>query len=144
MPKKPTKVLIIEDDPFLLNIYSTKFEGEGYEVILAENGELGLKLASQKPDIILLDIMMPKLDGFGVLEGIKKKKELSKIPIILLTNLSQSTDVDKGLAMGANDYLIKAHFMPSEVVSKVEKILGKKKDGSKQKNKEDYSMDIKV
>jgi len=128
------RVLIVEDDPFLRSIYSTKFKGQGYEVILAENGEAGLNLSSkEKPDIILLDIMMPKIDGFRFLEKIKKKKEEAKIPIILLTNLSQKKDIDKGLAMGADDYLVKAHFMPSEVVEKIEKLI-QQKDISKAKN----------
>ena len=133
MPKKQgqQKVLIVEDDAFLINIYSTKFEGEGYTVFVAENGEEGLKKAfKEKPDIILLDILMPKLNGFGFLEKIKVEKEFNEIPIILLTNLSQNKDIEKGLAMGANDYLVKAHFMPSEIVEKVENIL-RKKDKSK-------------
>lgn len=136
MPKTKNKgtVLIVEDDFFLLNIYSTKFEGEGYTVFIAEDGEKGLALAKlKKPDIILLDVLMPKLDGFGFLRDIKKNQDLELIPIILLTNLSQRKDIDKGLAMGADDYLVKAHFMPSEVVEKVETILkkGPKKPSAK-------------
>ncbi|MCX6799901.1 MAG: response regulator [Candidatus Falkowbacteria bacterium] len=130
MPTKPkTKgvVLIVEDDFFLLNIYSTKFEGENYKVSVASDGIEGLKLVKENnPDIILLDILMPKLDGFGFLKEIKKDEKHKDIPIILLTNLSQKNDIDKGLAMGADDYLVKAHFMPSEVVEKVESILKKK------------------
>jgi len=126
--EKKIKVLIVEDDTFLINIYSTKFEGEGYEVIVAENGEVGLKEVSQnKPDIILLDVLMPKLNGFGFLKEIKANKEFNQIPIILLTNLNQSKDIEKGLSMGANDYLVKAHFMPSEIVDKVKNLLNKQK-----------------
>lgn len=126
--KKKETILIVEDDFFLLNIYSTKFEGENYKVFIAEDGERGLALAKlKKPDIILLDILMPKLDGFGFLRGIKKDDKLASIPIILLTNLSQRKDIDRGLAMGADDYLVKAHFMPSEVVEKVEILLKKQK-----------------
>lgn len=121
MSKTKGSILIVEDDFFLLNIYSTKFEGEGYKVFIAPNGQEGLELAlSKKPNIILLDILMPKLDGFGFLKEIKKNKVAANIPIILLTNLSQKKDIDKGLSMGADDYLVKAHFMPSEVVEKVE------------------------
>lgn len=119
-----TKILIVEDDEFLANIYQTKFEIEGFKVFAAGDGEQGLKLASSKePEIILLDILLPKLDGFAVLEQLKKDPATKNIPVILLTNLGQKEDVQKGLKMGAADYLIKAHFKPSETVDKVKKIL---------------------
>jgi len=121
-----TKILIVEDDAFLAGIYSNKFDKEGFEVFLAGDGETGLKLAQTKhPDIMLLDILMPKLDGFEVLEKIKASEATRDIPVILLTNLGQKEDVDKGLKLGAADYLIKAHFMPAETVEKVRKVLGK-------------------
>jgi DNA-binding response OmpR family regulator len=122
------KILLVEDDPFLLSMYTTKFELEGFEVVTAEDGEKGLKLANKdKADIILLDILLPKMDGFEVLKELKKNQETKDVPVILLTNLSQRDDVEQGLSMGAADYLIKAHFMPSEVVEKIKKILGEKK-----------------
>jgi len=77
------------------------------------------------PDIILLDLLLPKKDGFQVLEEIKKNPKSSKIPVILLTNLGQKEDVDKGFKLGANDYLVKAHFMPSEVVEKIKELINK-------------------
>lgn len=118
------KILIIEDDPFLSSMYSTKFELEGFNVLSAEDGEDGLKKAAEFiPDIILLDILMPKKNGFEVLEELRKNDVLSKIPVILLTNLNQKDDVERGLALGAADFLIKAHFMPSEVVGKIKKLL---------------------
>lgn len=124
MPKKKIHVLIVEDDSFLANIYKTKFEMEGFKVSVAENGELGLKEAKKKlPELILLDILLPKMDGFTVLEHLKEDEELKSIPVILLTNLGQKDDVDKGLKLGASDYLIKAHFKPSETVEKVKKVL---------------------
>ena len=124
MPKKKIHVLIVEDDSFLANIYKTKFEMEGFKVSVAENGELGLKEAKKKlPDLILLDILLPKMDGFTVLEHLKEDEELKSTPVILLTNLGQKDDVDKGLKLGAADYLIKAHFKPSETVDKVKKVL---------------------
>lgn len=120
MAKK--KILIVEDDNFLVGLYTTKFELEGFEVYTAEDGEKGYKTAKEKkPDIILLDILLPKLDGFEVLKKLKKGADTKSIPVILLTNLSQKNDVQKGLDLGAVDYLIKAHFMPSEVVLKVNK-----------------------
>jgi DNA-binding response OmpR family regulator len=117
-------VLIVEDDTFLANIYKTKFEMEGFKVSVSENGELGLSdIKKKKPDIVLLDILLPKMDGFTVLENAKADKAIKHIPIILLTNLGQKDDVEKGLQLGAVDYLIKAHFKPSETVVKVRKVL---------------------
>ncbi len=125
MAKKQTgKILIVEDDSFLLSMYSTKFSQEGFKILAAEDGEKGLKLAQQaKPDIVLLDIILPKMDGFEVLKNLKIQKETADIPIILLTNLSQQDDTKKGMSLGAEDYFIKAHFMPSEVVDKVKNYL---------------------
>lgn len=125
MAKENAHILIVEDDTFLSNIYKTKFEFEGFKVTTAENGEIGLAEAKKKqPDLMLLDILMPKLDGFGVLEALKKDKSISAIPVILLTNLGQKDDIQKGLELGAKDYIIKAHFKPSEVVETVRKVLG--------------------
>ncbi|EKE07695.1 MAG: hypothetical protein ACD_18C00004G0007 [uncultured bacterium] len=124
MVKQVPVVLLIEDDTFLGNIYKTKFELEKFKVFVAADGLEGLDMAKKKkPDIILLDVLMPKMDGFAVLENLKKDKSLEKIPVILLTNLGQKDDVEKGLELGAVDYLIKAHFKPSETVSKVKTVL---------------------
>jgi len=121
---KEINLLLVEDDSFLANIYKTKFEMEKFNVLYAANGEEGLEMARKKnPDIILLDILLPKMDGFTVLEELKKDDKVKDIPVILLTNLGQKDDVKKGLAMGAVDYFIKAHFKPSETVDKVKKIL---------------------
>lgn len=118
------KILIIEDDNFLLSMYATKFEKENFEVLSAEDGEKGVRKAlKDQPDLILLDIILPKMDGFEVLKKLKSQKETKDIPVILLTNLSQRDDSKKGLSLGADDYLIKAHFMPSEIVDKVKKYL---------------------
>ena len=121
---KKIHVLLVEDDTFLANIYKTKFDMEGFKVSVSENGEEGLADAKKKkPDIILLDILLPKMDGFTVLEKLKEASGVKDIPVILLTNLGQKDDVSKGLEMGAVDYLIKAHFKPSEVVEKGNKVL---------------------
>ena len=118
-------VVLVEDDTFLANIYKTKFEMEGFKVTVAENGPAGLDEVKKKhPDVVLLDILLPKLDGFTVLEQLKADSTVKDIPVILLTNLGQKDDVEKGLQMGAADYLIKAHFKPSETVAKVRKVLG--------------------
>lgn len=120
------KILLVEDDPFLLSMYSTKFEIEGFEVITADDGEKGLKAANQEgADIILLDILMPNMNGFEVLEKLKAQEKTRDIPVILLTNLNQKDEIEKGMVLGAADYMIKAHFMPSEVVAKIKKVLAK-------------------
>jgi DNA-binding response OmpR family regulator len=126
MPKDKIKILLVEDDSFLLGMYATKFEMEDFKVIMAEDGEKAIRVAIKElPDIILLDIILPKLNGFEVLKRLKNETATSKIPVILLTNLSQKDEIEQGLAIGAKDYLIKAHFMPSEVVEKIKKILNK-------------------
>ncbi len=126
MTQNKKKILLVEDDSFLISMYTTKFELENFEVVAAEDGEKGLGLAAEeKPDIILLDILLPKMNGFEVLKELKNNKETNQIPVILLTNLSQKNEIEQGLALGAQDYLIKAHFMPSEVMDKIKKVLNK-------------------
>ncbi|MFC1632646.1 response regulator transcription factor [Patescibacteria group bacterium] len=124
MANKP-KILLIEDDSFLSSMYVTKLEISGFDVEAAEDGETGLeKVKSYSPDLVLLDIILPKMSGFEVLESIRKDDAYKDIPVIMLTNLSQRDDVERGLDLGAQDYLIKAHFTPSEVVTKIKKYLG--------------------
>jgi len=126
MPKDKIKILLVEDDSFLLGMYATKFEMEDFKVVMAEDGEKAVRLAAKEmPDIILLDIILPKVNGFEVLRQIKASRITAAIPVILLTNLSQKDEIEQGLKMGAEDYLIKAHFMPSEVVDKIKKVLNK-------------------
>lgn len=118
------KILIVEDDPFLSSMYSTKFELEGLEVVVAENGRIGLEKANtESPDIILLDIIMPEKDGFSVLEGLKSNSNTKDVPVILLTNLNQVDDIRRAQSLGAADYMIKAHCMPSEIVERVRKFM---------------------
>ena len=133
MNNSEIKILIVEDDNFLVDMYTTKFELEGFQVVSADNGEKGIELAqSESPDIILLDILMPKMDGFSTLIELKKDDATKDIPVILLTNLGQKEDVKKGFELGAAGYLIKAHFMPSEVVDKIKKILSGESDVSEE------------
>lgn len=121
---KQTHILIVEDDLFLAEIYQKKFEMEGFKVSMANDGEKAVTDIKKKmPDLVLLDILLPKLDGFSVLEAIKSDNASKDIPVILLTNLGQQDDVQRGLEKGAADYLIKTHFKPSEVVDKVRKLL---------------------
>lgn len=124
MPEQK-KILLVEDDKFLSEMYSTKLTESGFDVETAFDGEEGLKKANEfRPDLILLDIVLPKKDGFEVLKSLKANEELSKILIIALTNLGQKEEVQKGFDLGANDYIIKAHFTPTEVVAKIKKLLG--------------------
>ncbi len=119
-------ILVVEDDKFLANIYETKLKLEGFAVAVATDGKQGLELARRLlPDIILLDILLPKMSGFQVLSELKKDEKTKKIPVILLTNLSQKEDIDRGMHMGAADYLIKAHFLPSEVIEKIKEVLSR-------------------
>lgn len=114
--------MIVEDDAFVMDIYQTKLLQEGFEVVGAANGMEALKVLENSgkiPDLILLDILMPYVGGIEVLKKIKKNDKLKKIPVILLTNLSQKDDIDLGINLGADDYLIKSHFTPSEVLEKV-------------------------
>ena len=107
-------------------MYSTKFELENFQVDAAEDGEKGFELAMKTdPDIILLDILMPKMNGFEVLEKLKANEETKNVPVILLTNLNQKDEIERGMSLGADDYLIKAHFMPTEVVDKIKKVISK-------------------
>jgi len=122
------KILLVEDDTILVEMYQAKFELEGHEVHVATNGEECLAILKDfLPELILLDILMPKLNGFHVLKEIKKQPDLRQIPVILLTNLGQAeVDMNQELAkaLGVNDYLIKSHHTPDEVVHKVVKVLG--------------------
>jgi len=125
MPDNKKKILLVEDDKFLSEMYSTKLAESGFDVETAFDGEEGLKKAAEfQPDLILLDIVLPKKDGFEVLKELKLKEELKKIFVIALTNLGQKEEVQKGFDLGANDYIIKAHFTPTEVVAKAKKLLG--------------------
>lgn len=127
MSNKKPLIILVEDDEFLAELYATKLSLEGFEVMLATDGEKGFKLIKEKkPALILLDIILPKLDGFEVLKKVKEDETIKNIPVILLTNLSQKDEVKKGLNLGAEDYLIKAHFMPSEVVKKIKQAIIKK------------------
>ncbi|MCH7882943.1 response regulator [Patescibacteria group bacterium] len=119
------KIFIVDDDEFLLDMYSVKFRENDFEVETASNSSEALDKinAGLTPDVILLDLVMPGLDGFEFMKKIKEKKLIPRSLIIILTNLGEKEDVDKGMKMGANDYIIKAHYTPSEVVKKVKELL---------------------
>lgn len=119
-----SKVLIIEDDPPYRKIYRRKFEVSGYTVDVAENGVEGIeKMRSFNPDIVFVDLMMPKMDGFQVIDTAKADATLQSIPIVVLTNLSTSDDADKVLQKGAVAILVKSDTEPNAIVAKADEIL---------------------
>lgn len=122
------KVLIVDDDEFLLEMYGIKFKEDGFDIDIAKNGEEALEKAKDSRnsyDVVLLDIVMPAPDGFEVLSAIKEQKLLPNTPIVVLSNLGQKEDIEKGKILGADDYIIKAHSTPSEVVAKIKTLLEK-------------------
>lgn len=119
-----SKVLIVEDDTYISDMYRIKLESDGFEVEVATDGQAGLDaIINNHPDLVLLDVVMPKMDGFSVLQKIRKNPDFKNMPIVMLTNLGQKESVEKGLLLGANGYIIKAHFTPSEVVDKIKEFL---------------------
>ncbi len=121
--KKPL-IFLAEDDVTLSNMFYTYLTEEGFDVVKATDGEEALNLISEtKPSIILLDLMMPKVSGYDVLAAVKKDAVLSKIPVLVFSNLGQQEDVKKAQELGAQDYLIKAELTPDQVVEKIKKYL---------------------
>lgn len=127
MDPAKTKVLIIDDDPYISEMYLLKFRESGFDVAVGADGKEALdKTLQWQPDILLLDVVMPVYDGFEVLRRLKEQGALDKTKVVLLTNLGQREDVDRGMKLGAVEYVIKAHFTPSEVVEKVRQLMAKK------------------
>lgn len=125
-----TKIFIVEDDPLMSRMYEKAFRLNGYDVELAFDGEEGLKKLEdmdEKPTVVLLDIMMPKMSGFDVLKAVKGDKSLKKIPMIALTNLAGKDDAEKALKLGAALYLVKSQYDPKEVVEKVKEVIANHK-----------------
>lgn len=120
------KILIVEDDSFLRELITKKIANEGFEVVEAVDGEEGVKKSKEEKniDLILLDLILPGIDGFEVLTRIKADAATASIPVIILSNLGQREDIEKGLKLGAKDFLIKAHFTPGEIITKVKEIVG--------------------
>jgi DNA-binding response OmpR family regulator len=115
----PRSILIIEDDFPVLELYCHILRQEGYEVLSAETGEDGLKIAKLGPDLILLDIMLPIIDGIEVLRRLKSSRETKHIPVIILTNLGQEGVIKQGFEEGAEKYLVKIHHQPKDVVEEI-------------------------
>lgn len=122
------KILLVEDDNFIIDIYITKLKEVGFSVQSAANGEDALaKIKQSRPDLVLLDIVLPQVTGFEFLQEIKSMPELKNVPVIVLSNLGQKKEVEKGLSLGAAKYLIKAHYTPTEVVEEIRTVLNKNK-----------------
>ncbi len=122
---KKRKILIVEDDKFLRELMSQKLLNEKFEVEEAIDGENGLKKMKEKrPDLVLLDLILPGVDGFEVLAKMREDPSLESIPVIILSNLGQREDIERGLKLGASDYLVKARFTPGEIIDKIKKLLG--------------------
>lgn len=122
------KILLVEDDNFIIDIYITKLKEVGFSVQSAVNGEDALvKIKQSRPDLVLLDIVLPQVTGFEFLQEIKRMPELKNVPVIVLSNLGQKKEVEKGLSLGAAKYLIKAHYTPTEVVEEIRAVLNKNK-----------------
>ena len=118
------KILIIEDDRYISKMYQLKLSLEGYEVQVAENGREGVdKVKEFMPDIILLDILMPELDGFEVLKIVKGDDATKDIPVLIMSNLGQEDHVDKGMKLGAIGYIVKSQYTPSKVVEKIKSVI---------------------
>jgi CheY-like chemotaxis protein len=121
-----TKVLLIEDDPLIYRLYQKLFSLEGYEIELAENGQLGLeKLKTFHPDILLMDIMMPTMNGLEMLTELKSKPETKDIPVVVLTNIADMNITQMALSKGANLCIIKSQTEPSDVINSVNAVLSK-------------------
>jgi len=119
------KILFIEDESALQKTFGEILKQEGYEMTPALDGEIGLRLAkTQKPDLILLDLILPRVNGFEVLKKLKEDEATKDIPVIVLTNLEGVGDVDKAIELGATTYLVKAQYSLEEVVEKIKKVLG--------------------
>ena len=118
------KILLVEDDPLIIEIYTTKLKERGFEVEVANEGEEAIKKLKEKHfDLLVLDIVLPQLSGFEILKKIRKNKDLKSLKIMVLSNLGQKSDVEEAEKLGADKYLIKAHYTPTEVVEEIEKLL---------------------
>jgi len=118
------KILIIEDEPILVRVLEDKFKGLGLEVKVATNGDEAISMAASfKPDLILLDLILPKKSGFEFLEALRADPEIRNIPVIVLSNLGQEEDIKRAFELGVKDYLVKIHHPTNEVVEKIKSYL---------------------
>jgi DNA-binding response OmpR family regulator len=125
VPREQPVVLVVDDDQDILELVAFRLGRAGYKVLLAHDGQEGLEIAlAEKPDLAVLDVMMPKLDGYELTRRLREEEATSRMPIILLTARAQDSDVDRGFEVGADDYLRKP-FSPQELSARVQRILGR-------------------
>jgi len=117
-------VLVTEDDPRLLRVYQAKLSQQGWTVLTAADGEIGSQLALEKhPHVVLLDLMLPKKDGFGVLADLQKDPGSKEVKVLILSNLGQQADIDRGKSLGAKDYMVKSDYSLDQIIAKVKAYL---------------------
>lgn len=125
IPEHPKRILLVEDDDALANVYLVRLQAEGFEVRRVANGEDALAAAiSYRPDLVLLDVMMPKVSGFDVLDILRNTPETANLKIIILTALSQESDKQRALSLGVDDYLVKSQVVISDVIDRIKQHLG--------------------
>lgn len=125
---KKNKILIIEDDKFLLKLYSNKLRLAGFEVSGSISGEEGMnKLAAEKPDLVILDLVLPRISGFEILTEIKEDPETADIPVVILTNLAQDSDKKRGLSLGAEEYVVKTDISVNDLPDLIKSYLPNKR-----------------
>lgn len=123
---KKIKVILVEDDEFLSRVLSFRLKDDGFDVVTVDNGAAAFDIIKkEKPNIVLLDLLLPQKDGFQILAELKQDAIAKEIPVVILSNLGQQTDVDKGLGLGAVDYLVKANFSIKDIVKKIKDLLSK-------------------
>jgi len=121
----PKKILIVEDEELIYSLLERKLKREGYDVVIGKDGVEGLeKMRSEKPDLVLLDIIMPKKGGFEVMEEMRRDSALKDIPVVVVSNSGQPVELDRARELGAKDWVIKTEFDPQEVIEKVKKQIG--------------------
>ena len=120
-------ILVVEDDKFMRNLLVNKLQKEGFQTADVATGEEALEfMQKQAPSLILLDLILPNMDGFEVIEHLKKDTRLANIPVLILSNLGEKKDIDKAEQFGVEGFLIKANFTPSEIIKKIHDLLNKK------------------
>ena len=118
------KIVLVEDDPLLIDIYATKFREAGFQVAVVDRGDAAAGvIEKERPDIVVLDIVLPQKDGWDILRSVKSNPKTKDIKVVMLSNLGQKEEIEKGMALGAAGYLIKAHYTPSQVVKEIRKLL---------------------
>lgn len=123
-----TRVLLVEDDPAIALMYEMRLKQEGYDVVVKRDGPSGWEelTTGPAPDVVLLDVVLPKKDGFEILRDLRRNPKLAHLIVILLTNLGQKVDIKQGKKLGADDYVIKAHITPQQLIEIIQKHLAHK------------------